>query len=67
MRCSGQPAPGELSLGLAVEESVAGAVVTTGQVVVFAGGTVVVAILGLAVAGVPFMTAAGIAIVADRR
>jgi RND superfamily putative drug exporter len=29
--------------------------------VVFAGGTVVIAILGLAVAGVPFMTAAGIA------
>ena len=32
------------------------------QAVVFAGGTVVVAILGLAVAGVPFMTAGGIAI-----
>jgi len=29
--------------------------------VIFAGGTVVIAILGLAVAGVPFMTAAGIA------
>ena len=29
---------------------------------VFAGGTVVIAILGLAVAGVPFMTAAGIAV-----
>ena len=35
---------------------------TAGQVVVFAGGTVVIAILGLAVAGVPIMTAAGIAI-----
>ena len=33
-----------------------------GQAVVFAGGTVVIAILGLAVAGVPFMTAGGIAI-----
>ena len=32
--------------------------------VVFAGGTVVIAILGLAVAGVPFMTAGGIAIAA---
>ena len=30
------------------------------------GGTVVIAILGLAVAGVPFMTAGGIAIVVDR-
>ena len=29
---------------------------------IFAGGTVVIAILGLAVAGVPFMTAAGVAI-----
>ena len=28
----------------------------------FAGGTVVIAILGLAVAGVPFMTAGGIAV-----
>jgi RND superfamily putative drug exporter len=51
-----------LARGLPVEESVGRAVATAGQVVVFAGGTVVIAILGLAVAGVPFMTAAGIAI-----
>ena len=50
-----------LARGLSVEDSVGRAVATAGQAVVFAGGTVVIAILGLAVAGVPFMTAAGIA------
>ena len=53
-----------LARGIAVEESVGRAVATAGQVIVFAGGTVVIAILGLAVAGVPMMTAAGIAIAA---
>ena len=51
-----------LAQGLTVEESVGRAVATAGQSVVFAGGTVVIAILGLAVAGVPFMTAGGIAV-----
>jgi RND superfamily putative drug exporter len=51
-----------LARGMTVEESVGRAVATAGQAVVFAGGTVVVAILGLAVAGVPFMTAGGIAV-----
>ncbi len=51
-----------LARRMTVEDSVGRAVATAGQAVVFAGGTVVVAILGLAVAGVPFMTAAGIAI-----
>ena len=51
-----------LARGMPVEESVGRAVATAGQVVVFAGGTVVIAILGLAVAGVPIITAAGIAI-----
>ena len=50
-----------LARGMTVEESVGRAVATAGQAVVFAGGTVVVAILGLAVAGLPFMTAAAIA------
>ena len=50
-----------LARDLSVEESVGRAVATAGQAVVFAGGTVVIAILGLAVAGVPFMTAAGVA------
>jgi RND superfamily putative drug exporter len=51
-----------LSQGLTVEESAGRSVATAGQAVVFAGGTVVIAILGLAVAGVPFMTAGGIAV-----
>ena len=49
-----------LGRGYSIEESVGRAVATAGQAVIFAGGTVVIAILGLAVAGVPFMTAAGI-------
>ena len=53
-----------LARGMPVEESAGRAVETAGQVIVFAGGTVVIAILGLAVAGVPMMTAAGIAIAA---
>jgi RND superfamily putative drug exporter len=51
-----------LARGMTVEESVGRAVATAGQAVVFAGGTVVISILGMAVAGVPFMTAGGIAI-----
>lgn len=51
-----------LAAGLSVEESVARAVATAGRTVVFAGGVVVVAILGLAVSGIPFVTAAGVAL-----
>jgi RND superfamily putative drug exporter len=51
-----------LASGLTVEESVGRAVATAGLSVVFAGGTVVIAILGLAVAGIPFITAGGIAV-----
>jgi RND superfamily putative drug exporter len=50
-----------LARGMSIEESVGRAVATAGQAVIFAGGTVVIAILGLALAGVPFMTAAGVA------
>ena len=50
-----------LARGMTIEESIGRAVATVGQAVIFAGATVVIAILGLAVAGVPFMTAAGIA------
>lgn len=50
-----------LGRGLSVTESAGRAVATSGQAVIFAGGTVVIAILGLGVAGVPFMTAAGVA------
>jgi RND superfamily putative drug exporter len=51
-----------LARGLDVADAAGRAVATAGQAVIFAGGTVVIAILGLAVAGVPFMTAAGVAI-----
>jgi len=51
-----------LGRGMIVEEAVGRAVATAGQAVVFAGGTVVIAILGLAVAGIPFVTNGGIAI-----
>ncbi len=49
-----------LAAGMPVTESIGRAVATAGQAVVFAGGTVVIAILGLGFAGVPFMTAAGV-------
>jgi len=51
-----------LAQGLAVAESVGRSVATAGQAVVIAGGTVVIAILGLAVAGVPFLTGGGVAV-----
>jgi RND superfamily putative drug exporter len=51
-----------LARGMTVEEAVGRAVATAGQAVVFAGGTVVIAILGLAVTGIPFVTNGGIAI-----
>ena len=50
-----------LARGMTVEESVGRAVATAGQAVVFAGGTVLIAILGLGFAGVGFLTAAGVA------
>ncbi len=51
-----------LALGMTVEEAAGRAVATAGQTAIFAGGTVVIAILGLAVAGIPFLTATGMAI-----
>ncbi|CAN5630662.1 MMPL family transporter [soil metagenome] len=50
-----------LAQGWSVPDAAGRAVATAGQAVIFAGGTVVVAILGLGLAGVPFMTAAGVA------
>jgi len=47
--------------GMTVVESAGRSIATAGQAVVFAGGTVMVAILGMAFSGVPFMTAAGVA------
>ncbi len=51
-----------LASGVPVAESVGRSLATAGQAVVFAGGTVVVAILGLAFAGLPFVSAAGVGI-----
>ncbi len=51
-----------LAAGVPVAESVGRSLATSGRAVVFAGGTVVVAILGLAFAGLPFVTAAGVGI-----
>ncbi|MEU5217398.1 MMPL family transporter [Streptomyces sp. NPDC020807] len=51
-----------LADGLGPREAAGRAVATAGRPVVFAGGTVVVSILGLAVAHVPFMTVGGIAV-----
>ena len=51
-----------LAEGRDVEDAVGRSLATAGRSVVFAGGTVVVAILGLAVARIPFITAGGIGI-----
>ncbi|MEA2001770.1 MAG: MMPL family transporter [Actinomycetota bacterium] len=45
--------------GQLIERSLANTNATAGQAVVFAGGTVVVAILGLQLAGIPFVAALG--------
>ncbi|HEY2949000.1 MAG TPA: MMPL family transporter, partial [Micromonosporaceae bacterium] len=51
-----------LARGVEPHEAAGRAVATAGRPVVFAGGTVVVSILGMAVANVPFMTAGGLAV-----
>ena len=51
-----------LAEGRSVEDAVGLSLATAGRSVVFAGGTVVVAILGLAVARIPFVTAGGVGI-----
>ena len=50
-----------LAEGMTVEESAARANATAGQAVVFAGGTVVIAICGLALVGIPFIATMGYA------
>lgn len=52
---------GQLLGGMAVEESIARAVGTAGSAVVFAGATVLIALAGIAVLGIPFLTALGLA------
>lgn len=51
-----------LACGLDPQAAAGRAVATAGRPVVFAGGTVVVSILGMAVANVPFMTVGGVAV-----
>jgi uncharacterized membrane protein YdfJ with MMPL/SSD domain len=50
-----------LRAGMDVRESIALTTATSGSAVVYAGGTVVIALLALAVAGIPFVTALGYA------
>ncbi len=51
----------QLAQGMTVEESAATSVATAGSAVVFAGGTVIIALLGLLVVGIPFLSAMGVA------
>ncbi|WP_307129670.1 MMPL family transporter [Streptomyces aurantiacus] len=51
----------QLAAGMPVAESVARANATAGSAVVFAGATVVIALAGLSVAGVPMLTSMGLA------
>ncbi|MBL0886073.1 MMPL family transporter [Myceligenerans indicum] len=51
----------QLKDGLPVEESVARATATAGSAVVFAGLTVMIALVGLSVAGIPFLSVMGVA------
>jgi RND superfamily putative drug exporter len=46
---------------LSVEESAARATATAGSAVIFAGLTVIIALVGLGVAGIPFLTVMGVA------
>nr|WP_246318674.1 MMPL family transporter [Leifsonia psychrotolerans] len=51
----------QLRDGLDPEESAARAVATAGSAVIFAGLTVMIALVGLGVAGIPFLTTMGVA------
>ena len=51
----------QIAQGMDVHESVAVTVATSGTAVVFAGGTVVIALVALAVAGIPLVTSLGYA------
>ncbi|MEV4134157.1 MMPL family transporter [Dactylosporangium sp. NPDC049742] len=50
----------QLRDGMQVEESIATATATAGSAVIFAGVTVIIALCGLAVAGIPFLTVMGL-------
>ncbi|MDR1432057.1 MAG: MMPL family transporter [Propionibacteriaceae bacterium] len=49
----------QLATGLGVEESAARAVGTAGSAVIFAGMTVIIALIGLSIANLPFLTIMG--------
>jgi RND superfamily putative drug exporter len=51
----------QLGAGMEPEESAARAVATAGSAVVFAGLTVMIALCGLSIAGIPFLTTMGVA------
>ncbi|WP_312028635.1 MMPL family transporter [Cellulosimicrobium composti] len=51
----------ELASGLPVPEAAARSVATAGSAVIFAGLTVMIALVGLGVAGIPFLTVMGVA------
>ena len=51
----------QLGTGLDAHESIARATATAGSAVVFAGLTVMIALVGLGVAGIPFLTIMGVA------
>ncbi|GAB2737333.1 MMPL family transporter [Salinifilum aidingensis] len=51
----------ELAEGVPPQEAAARAVATAGSAVIFAGLTVMIALLGLGVAGIPFLTTMGVA------
>ncbi|MFF1633900.1 MMPL family transporter [Leifsonia sp. NPDC058248] len=51
----------QLKAGVPPEESTARSVATAGSAVLFAGITVIIALVGLSVAGIPFLTTMGIA------
>lgn len=50
----------QLAKGMEVRESIAVAVATAGSAVLFAGTTVIIALLGLLIVGIPFLSAMGI-------
>jgi putative drug exporter of the RND superfamily len=51
----------QLAVGMPAAESAATAVATAGSAVVFAGVTVIIALLGLLVVGIPFLSVMGVA------
>ena len=51
----------QLRDGMPIEDSIANAVATSGSAIVFAGSTVVIALLSLRVAGIPLLSTLGLA------